>query len=439
MSQAEALLNQMASTYTSRPETEPHIVIGEDRFITVPKELERIAVQFDHNIETVTFDCPRFWDGRDMSKMKIYINYRRPDGALGSYVAENVVVDGDDENVMHFDWTVTKNVTLVKGDLAFLVCIKNIDDEGTEQNHWNSELCNDMYVSEGLEGAEVIVELNHDVLTQILMITDKILSTGLAATIDAVKNGDILTVTITGIDGAETFEIYDGKNTVYVGSGEMPEGYDIQIDPDGEPHAIERAENAATKAEGDAKRSEDAAATAERAAQRSEGAADNAATASGVAAVLASDAISAADRASKFALSAAASENSAKSNATNAKDAADSADEAANRAEEALAAMEKGLEGGYYAPSYNADTGALSWTPSKANMEVVAPVNIRGPKGDKGDKGDTGSTGPKGDKGDKGDAGPAPVRGTDYWTEADQNAIIDAVLNALPVAEEASY
>lgn len=44
----------------------------------------------------------------------------------------------------------------------------------------------------------------------------------------------------------------------------------------------------------------------------------------------------------------------------------------------------------------------------------------------KGEKGDTGSQGPKGDKGDTGATGAAgytPVRGTDYWTEADISEI----------------
>lgn len=32
--------------------TEPHIVVGSDRMITVPDELKNIAVQYDHNVET---------------------------------------------------------------------------------------------------------------------------------------------------------------------------------------------------------------------------------------------------------------------------------------------------------------------------------------------------------------------------------------------------
>lgn len=74
-------------------------------------------------------------------------------------------------------------------------------------------------------------------------------------------------------------------------------------------------------------------------------------------------------------------------------------------------------------------------------------------KGEKGEKGDTGEQGPQGEQGiqgPQGEQGPAgndgapgangytPVRGTDYWTTEDQASIVDAVLLALPTAEEVS-
>ena len=42
-------------------------------------------------------------------------------------------------------------------------------------------------------------------------------------------------------------------------------------------------------------------------------------------------------------------------------------------------------------------------------------------------------------KGDKGDTGPAPIRGTDYWTEEDKAAILQEVLAALPTWTGGSY
>lgn len=74
-------------------------------------------------------------------------------------------------------------------------------------------------------------------------------------------------------------------------------------------------------------------------------------------------------------------------------------------------------------------------------------------KGDKGEKGDTGEQGPQGEQGPAGNDGApgangndgapgangyTPVRGTDYWTTEDQASIVDAVLLALPTAEEVS-
>ena len=169
MSKAEELLNTLSTTTVSTlladSSTEPHIVIGDDRFVTVPSELKRLAVQYDHDIETVTFDCPRYWDDHDMSEMRIYINYLRSDAEAGCYKAQNITVDSSDESIMHFDWTISRNVTETFGKIVFLVCVKKADDDGNEKNHWNSELCKDCYVSEGLEyDIEPVKELYPDLI-----------------------------------------------------------------------------------------------------------------------------------------------------------------------------------------------------------------------------------------------------------------------------------
>lgn len=116
---------------------------------------------------------------------------------------------------------------------------------------------------------------------------------------------------------------------------------------------------------------------------------------------------------------------------------------------------EPGEDGGYYQPSVD-DEGNLSWTASKEGMPAVDSSNIMGPQGPQGLQGPTGQTGPQGPEGPQGPAGdqgpqgpqgiqgpqgPAgytPVRGTDYWTEEDQAAIVADVLAALPEAEEVS-
>ena len=51
---------------------------------------------------------------------------------------------------------------------------------------------------------------------------------------------------------------------------------------------------------------------------------------------------------------------------------------------------------------------------------IQGPQGIQGIQGIQGVQGEKGTDGAKGDKGDKGDAGYSPVRGIDYWTEADK-------------------
>ena len=70
----------------------------------------------------------------------------------------------------------------------------------------------------------------------------------------------------------------------------------------------------------------------------------------------------------------------------------------------------------------NPDTGEF--------VEIPAIQGIQGPQGEKGEKGDTGPAGAN---------GYTPVRGTDYWTAADQEQIVSDVLAALPNAQGVSF
>lgn len=153
-----------------------HAVIGADRFISIPEELKRLSVQNDHNIETIVFDCPRYWQTKEGEVIpldthfdQIYINYMRPDGKKGYAVTENVAVDENDSNLIHFEWVITNHLTAVKGTIKFLVCAKCAGNDGSIIRHWNSEINSELYISEGMEcDEETIVETNIDIITQLL-------------------------------------------------------------------------------------------------------------------------------------------------------------------------------------------------------------------------------------------------------------------------------
>lgn len=183
MSRAEELLDSLTddriATYGINHSEEPHIVIESDKTITVPNELKHIAVQGEHNIETVTFDCPRYWDGHDLSQMQMRIVYQRPDRYREPHPVENLRVDDVDDNTIHFEWTVSGNVTAVKGTISFMVCAKLSDYDGNREREWHTRLNQDLIVDEGMDctGEEIITQ-NPDILEYILSQLDDLKNSG---------------------------------------------------------------------------------------------------------------------------------------------------------------------------------------------------------------------------------------------------------------------
>jgi hypothetical protein len=81
---------------------------------------------------------------------------------------------------------------------------------------------------------------------------------------------------------------------------------------------------------------------------------------------------------------------------------------------------EQGEKGDQGPKGDKGDTGEVGPEGPKGDKGDTGPI---GPEGPKGDTGDIGPVGPQGATGPKGDDGKTPVRGVDYWTNADKEAI----------------
>lgn len=86
--------------------------------------------------------------------------------------------------------------------------------------------------------------------------------------------------------------------------------------------------------------------------------------------------------------------------------------------------------------------------PEEEWKEIYALQGKDGPQGEPGPEGPEGKQGPEGPQGKQGDTGPqgepgvpgyTPQRGTDYWTDADKEEIINDILTTLPLAEGAEF
>lgn len=112
---------------------------------------------------------------------------------------------------------------------------------------------------------------------------------------------------------------------------------------------------------------------------------------------------------------------------------------------------EKGDTGSVGAAGKDGISATHSWngtTLTITSASGTSSANLKGEKGDKGDTGATGAAGKDGANGKDGAPGAAgkdgadgltPVKGTDYFTEADKSEMIAAVLAALPAAEGVSF
>lgn len=85
-----------------------------------------------------------------MSSMTVNINFVRFDDHEGTYVCKEVMVDADDPNIMHFDWTVSREVTEASGKLTVIVCLKKDNAGGLTSQVWHSQRCETFSVLPGL-------------------------------------------------------------------------------------------------------------------------------------------------------------------------------------------------------------------------------------------------------------------------------------------------
>ena len=100
-----------------------------------------------------------------------------------------------------------------------------------------------------------------------------------------------------------------------------------------------------------------------------------------------------------------------------------------------------GPQGPAGAPGKDGTAGADGITPhigDNGNWYIGSTDTGKPSRGVAGAKGSDGANGKDGAQGEKGADGKTPVRGTDYWTAADKQEIVNSVIAALPDGTEVS-
>lgn len=126
-------------------------------------------MQYDHDSERFTFEIPRFVEGHDMSicdKIEIhYINIaaNKADQSKDVYIANDVQISPEDENVVIFSWLISGNATKYAGSLNFIVRFTCLDGEKISYA-WNTAIFDGIIVSDGMNNSEAVIVNNSDVL-----------------------------------------------------------------------------------------------------------------------------------------------------------------------------------------------------------------------------------------------------------------------------------
>ena len=92
-------------------------------------------------------------------------------------------------------------------------------------------------------------------------------------------------------------------------------------------------------------------------------------------------------------------------------------------------------EGGNGEPGKDGISATHSWNGTVLTITSASGTSSADLKGDKGDPGADGAKGDKGEKGDRGEPGAdgeTPEKGVDYFTEEDQQELVEAVMEQLP-------
>ena len=117
-----------------------------------------VLVQHDHNSERLTFECPRYIEGHDMSICnRVEVHYLNIDSNTrkehsGLHEVDDLAISKEDENKVVCSWLVSRNATAHGGKLSFLLRFCCVDGE-TITYAWNTLPFTEITVSNGIDAS----------------------------------------------------------------------------------------------------------------------------------------------------------------------------------------------------------------------------------------------------------------------------------------------
>lgn len=137
-------------------DTDTHFIIDPvKRVIKSDNARKATLIQFDHNSERITFECPRYIEEHDMSlcnKVEIHfinIDVTKKNELSGIYTVDDLAISGD--NVV-CSWLVSRAATQYAGTLNFIVRFACVEDDIITYA-WNTGICSSISITRGIDAA----------------------------------------------------------------------------------------------------------------------------------------------------------------------------------------------------------------------------------------------------------------------------------------------
>lgn len=147
-------------------DTDPHFTIDVVTRSIISNGDKKYLVQFDHNSERITFECPRYIEGHDMMNCnKVLVNYLDV-AVAGVYEVEDLKIKESATDTVCFSWLVSCNSTAVVGALRFAITFSCVQSDGTTTYKWNTGINEDLKIISSISNDATIAIDNVDILEQ---------------------------------------------------------------------------------------------------------------------------------------------------------------------------------------------------------------------------------------------------------------------------------
>ena len=200
-------------------DTDNHFLIDPVTRTIVNESGKLVLIQYDHNSERFTFECPRLVDDHDMSlcnRVEIhYINTGTGNArTAGVYEVRDLQISPDNTNKVVCTWLISQNATQHVGKLNFVIRFACIAEDATVEYAWNTGIYSDIVISKSIYNGEDFVEdyidvlelWKHDLYTHGLRIAS------VEQTVTSTEDDGINVVSMTmSDDSIETFQVKNGS------------------------------------------------------------------------------------------------------------------------------------------------------------------------------------------------------------------------------------